>query len=313
MDGGNNDGGGADHGHDHGHNHGHQSHGTLAQFLGLDDHDHGQDHGHDHGHDHGEAPQQTGVWNSALKGMSLKTLTQGLVITPNFLFFCLFAAFTGWLGVIYWIRHNEPFANQVVGGISAYAPTAHFDRKLIGSAREALPIKTTKNSGIVYTPAPANMPQGYNPSTGDFHASAAQPMVMQASTTAHMQPALRTFAASSPGAMPPTMLMSNPQTMPQGSAHPSLRSFSNQAQMATQLPQSVPQPMPIQAQQPGWSLANGHYSQDTAVYESQFGHPQQGMPGQVNSSASVMAGQPILYVPVAAPDGGHRLKVFTAK
>jgi hypothetical protein len=79
------------------------------------------------------------------------------------------------------------------------------------------------------------------------------------------------------------------------------------------MPQSIPQPMPIQAQQPGWSLASGHYSQDTAVYQSQFGHPQQAATGQINSSASVMAGQPILYVPVAAPDGGHRLKVFTAK
>lgn len=308
MDGGSNEGGGADHGQDQAHGNGQQSHGTLAQFLGLDD----RDQGHDHGQDHGEAPQQTGVWNSALKGLSLKTLTQGLVITPNFLFFCLFAAFTGWLGVIYWIRHNEPFANQVVGGMSAYAPTAHFDRKLIGSAREALPIKTTKNSGIVYTPAPANMPQGYNPSTGDFHASAAQPMVMQASTTAHRQPALRTFTAPAAGAMHPAMMTANPQFMPQ-TAHPSLRSFSNQAPMAAQLPQSVPQPMPIHVQQPGWSLASGHYSQDTAAYESQFGRPQQAATGQINSSASVMAGQPILYLPVAAPDGGHRLKVFTAK
>ncbi|MBU6455353.1 MAG: hypothetical protein KGS72_26515, partial [Cyanobacteria bacterium REEB67] len=165
MDGGNHDaishgGDGIDHGgHDHGHHgvqhgHGQGGHSFLAQILGLDQ----QDHAHlaHHGGEgaSGHAPSQTPAWSSALQALKIENLIAGINITPNFLLVLLFAAFTGWLGVIYWIRHHEPFANQVLGSSAAYAPTAGADRRLINNARDALPFKTSAQSGMVYCPQP---------------------------------------------------------------------------------------------------------------------------------------------------------------
>lgn len=167
MDGGNHDSvshgidhGGHDHGgHDHGHHgvhhgHGQGGHSLIAQILGLDQ----QDHAHlaHHGGEGGEglAPSQSASWNSALQGLKLENLMAGINITPNFLLFMLFASFVGWLGVVYWIRHHEPFANQVLGSSAAYAPTAGQDRILINGARQALPLKTGPKSGMVYCPQP---------------------------------------------------------------------------------------------------------------------------------------------------------------
>jgi len=165
MDGGGGDSiggdGGIDHGgHDHAshgisHGHGQGGNSFLAQILGLDQ----QDHAHlaHHGGEgaEGQAPSQTPAWNSALQGLKLENLIAGINITPNFLLFALFASFVGWLGVIYWIRHHEPFANLVLGSSAAYAPTVGADRVLINDCRQAAPLKTSAQSGIVYVPQPS--------------------------------------------------------------------------------------------------------------------------------------------------------------
>lgn len=210
----------------------------MAQFLGLEnDHDHGD-------HDHGEAPQQTAAWNSALKGLSLKSLTQGLVITPNFLFLMLFLAFTGWLGVVYWVRHNEPFANAVLGSGRAYAPTAHADRRLLDGVREAMPFKTSPNTGKIYTPTPGPGPQPYGY------------QVPQAAAIGSI---------ASPG-LAPAQIPSAPALGHFAAPH-SMRSYGN-------VPQYNPAPAPAPAAGYGWSLAEGGFSQESAHFMSQFGAPQ---------------------------------------
>ncbi len=183
-----------DHSHDHGHDHGGHDHGghdggshkhgmSLGQLLGLDHNNHhnilshllGLDHDcHDAGHadgghgDHGDhapegqAPQQTVIWNSALQSMKLSNLFAGIHISPNVLFFLMFSAFVGWLFVLYWIRHNEPFANQVLGS-NAYSPTAAADRRMIAGVRSAMPFRTTATGGYIYTPN-TTVP-GYHPET----------------------------------------------------------------------------------------------------------------------------------------------------
>lgn len=177
------DHGGHDHGHDHGGHDGGQKHGmSLGQLLGLDHNNHhnflshllGLDHDcHESGHsdgghgDHGDqkegqAPQQTAIWSSALQSMKLSNLFQGINISPNVLFFLMFSAFFSWLFVLYWIRHNEPFANQVLGS-NAYSPTAAADRRLVAGVRGAMPFKTTATSGYIYTPN-TTVP-GYHPET----------------------------------------------------------------------------------------------------------------------------------------------------
>lgn len=174
MDGGNHDGG--HHGISHGiqmdssQGHGHAMHGAgghgqsiIAHILGLDNPNQGhhgggghQGSGHEGGH-HGQSgpghvPAQTPFWSSALQGVKLQNVFQGINITPNFLLLLLFTSFTAWLGVIYWIRHNEPLANQVLGSGDAYAPTAVSDRSMLHGMKEAFPVKTSHRTGSVYTP-----------------------------------------------------------------------------------------------------------------------------------------------------------------
>lgn len=258
MDGGSADGGaehgGHDHGHDHGHNHGsHASgHKSVAQFLGLEGEGDGVEHG-----GHGESPSQTAVWNNAVNGLSLKKLFEGIVITPNFLLLMMFLGFTGWLGVIYWVRHNEPFANHVLGSHKAYAPTAHQDRYIVEGIKEALPIKTSANTGYIFQPGnmmPHNIP-------------APSPVLAPA------QAAAQTAAAPQAMGQQPAY-MTHPM-------HQSMRTFGlrdHQAQPQAAYGQVQPMgaPMPASMQQApvGWSLSNHDFSQQSAHFMNEFGAPQ---------------------------------------
>jgi|GEM_PF-611771 len=241
MDGGNHDSvsHGIDHGgHDHGghgvhHGHGQGGHSLIAQILGLDQSDHA--HLAHHGGEGGEglAPSQSASWNSALQGLKLENLMAGINITPNFLLLMLFASFVGWLGVVYWIRHHEPFANQVLGSSAAYAPTAADDRRLIGHAREAMPFKTVARSGMVYCPNPGqnNPPANGSPVNNSLSqamssafgqgqapsASSAQPMAMQSTTSSSpvnqsLSAAMSSAFASAPAASAPPAGMSAPMS-----------------------------------------------------------------------------------------------------
>lgn len=164
MDGGNHDGG--HHGISHGiqvdssQNQGTALHGTvghghgqgiIAHILGLDQNaqvNHAQA-GHSSA---GHVPAQTPFWSSALQGVKIGNVFQGINITPNFLLLLLFSSMVAWLGVIYWIRHHEPLANQVLGSSGAYAPTAVSDRSMLHGMKEVFPVKTSSSTGHVYTP-----------------------------------------------------------------------------------------------------------------------------------------------------------------
>lgn len=97
-------------------------------------------------------PSTTAAWNPGIKGVKFSDMLQGINVTPNFMLAMLFLGFTAWLFVIYWIRHNEPLANQVLGSPEATAPTALQDRRIIDGAKHALPIRTSDRMGNFYTP-----------------------------------------------------------------------------------------------------------------------------------------------------------------
>ena len=97
-------------------------------------------------------PSHTAAWNPGIKGVKFSDMLQGINITPNFMLAMLFLAFTGWLFVIYWIRHNEPLANQVLGTPTGGSPLALEDRALVDRAKHALPIRTSSKMGNFYTP-----------------------------------------------------------------------------------------------------------------------------------------------------------------
>jgi len=170
MDGGHDHGG---HGHSHwGHgdgsalgqtpSHGHNNNGGFLANLFGDGQDHG---GHAHGghsahanHHHHHAgelstnPQGSISWTSAFAGLKFSDLLQGITVTPNMMFLFLFMGFTAWLGVVYWVRHHEPLASQVLGTRSAQAPTGQADRMLVEGIRQALPIRTNPSAGMIYVP-----------------------------------------------------------------------------------------------------------------------------------------------------------------
>jgi hypothetical protein len=269
MDGGGGGDGGFDHGHDHG------------------------DHGHDHSHDHGSSPSQGPMWSQAMQGLKLSDFFANIKITPNHLLLFMFLAFTGWLGVIYWIRHNEPMANHLVGSGPAYSPTGYADRALIAGAREALPVKTTASSGMVYTPGQANA-VGYvnnlapHSAVASSYASAmqmqqAQPSARQISAMNTInQPAVNRSGIGQPSPSTASLTSifssalggaagSDPSAM--GGGMPSARTFGRHAQ--AQSPQGQVQgyiqpPAPVQA---GWNLSTGGFSSDSAHFNTQFGAP----------------------------------------
>ena len=246
--------------------------------------DHGHDHG-DHGHDMGGHPDQSPIWSQAMQGLKLDDFINSIRITPNHLLLFMFAAFTGWLGVIYWIRHHEPMANHMLGSGPAYTPHFQADRLLINGAREALPIKTVAGSGQVYTPGSTPVaPVLPVYSSGVRFSTPRQNLAVQSSAinappSAINAPGSGNYAASNmsqgaPHAMSP---MSN------GMGHNS-RLFSNrdmvgpgghtgivgrQAPVRTIIQAPAPQPVV----QPGWSLAKDGFSASPAQFDSRFGTP----------------------------------------
>lgn len=146
--------------------HGHGGHNFLSQLLGLNQdhgahgaHGHGQ-HGLHHAHEHAAhgGPSQSAGWNSALQALKLSDALQGINVTPNFLFLVLFVGFTGWLFVVYWIRHHEPLANTVLGTGAAHSATAEADRRLVAGIKRTLPVRVSKDSGDIYVPGATTAP-----------------------------------------------------------------------------------------------------------------------------------------------------------
>ncbi|MFA6208433.1 MAG: hypothetical protein WC714_03315 [Candidatus Obscuribacterales bacterium] len=263
--------------------------------------DHGHDHG-DHGHDMGGHPDQSPMWSQAMQGLKLNDFFSNIKITPNHLLLFMFMGFTGWLGVIYWIRHHEPMANHMLGSGPAYTPHFQADRLLINGAREALPIKTTSASGQVYTPGSNNAgmhaaaPAMPVYSSGVRFSTPRQNLAIQSSAI-NAPPSSMNAPGAGNYAMAP---MASAAPMSNGMGH-NARLFSNRdgvgpgghtgvrggAMSARMVGHEVPNQYQIrsnapvaeqfaaspQAPPPGWSLAKDGFSSDTAHFDSRFGSP----------------------------------------
>lgn len=97
---------------------------------------------------------QPSGWSGALSSMKLSDAVSGINITPNFLFLLLFVGLTLWLYVVYWIRHNEPLANSVIGTGAAVSATAAADRRIVAGIKKTFPVRTSADSGDIYVPTP---------------------------------------------------------------------------------------------------------------------------------------------------------------
>ncbi len=134
-----------------------QSNKFISHLLGLD-------------HEHtgpGPAPSAGSAREQqAVQGVKLKDMFHGIKFTTNFMFFLLFFGFFCWLFVIYWVRHNEPLADSVLGTPKVNARSADADRRLVNGTRNAFPMQTSASSGTVYVPgststqqvSPSNVP-----------------------------------------------------------------------------------------------------------------------------------------------------------
>jgi len=155
----------SEHGHGgHGHGGVHGTHGAdgqgLAQSLGLNQGQHGHNFisqllglEHEHGgHGAHGGPSQTASWNSAMQNMNLQNALQGITLTQNFLWLMLFLGMAAWLFVVYWIRHNEPLANSVLGNGAAHSATGAHDRRLISGIKRTMPVVTSPTTGEIYVP-----------------------------------------------------------------------------------------------------------------------------------------------------------------
>ncbi len=117
----------------------------------------------------------------------------GWKMTVNGITALFFIGYASWLVVLYFIRHNEPLANQVIGTPNAGAPTSDYDRILVGGAKFALPIQATGQHGF-YTPGAksdaeplppqANEPLHTLPKMGDPASFSAQSQMAFSNTNA---------------------------------------------------------------------------------------------------------------------------------
>lgn len=104
------------------------------------------------GLDHEEGSNAKANQENIFKSIKFTDLLHGIKITPNFLFLCLFMGFFFWLFVIYWIRHHEPLANQVLGTPKVDPERAAIDMKLVAGVKQAFPVQTSATTGEIYVP-----------------------------------------------------------------------------------------------------------------------------------------------------------------
>jgi hypothetical protein len=157
-----------------------------------------------------ERPQSG--WGATLQSLKLSDALQGINVTPNFLFLLLFLGFAGWLWVVYWIRHNEPLANSVLGTHTAQSTTTHADRSMLAGIKKTLPVRTSNNMGDYYVPIPH---QGGIAASGDYGHGGAGAYAYPPHTAlpAH-SPAHPQAVVPQQHAMMPTPSMPVPQPMP---------------------------------------------------------------------------------------------------
>ncbi len=115
----------------------------------------------------------------ALANIKLSHFLEGIHVTANFGWAALFSFFILWLFVVYWVRHHEPFANQVLGSVPQTS-SVYADRRLVNGIKTAFPIRISPDTGTVYEP----LPGGQN-STTSFAAGA--PSSVQAASVSSTQ------------------------------------------------------------------------------------------------------------------------------
>ncbi len=120
------------------------SNGFLAHLLGLD-----QNLPNAGTH---PTPSRRGFWGSTFQTLKFADLTQGMQISPAFGMLLVFLSFIGWLFVVYFIRHHEPMADQVLGKAPP-ADSVYADRNLMNQVRHAMPFANF-SSATVYEPLP---------------------------------------------------------------------------------------------------------------------------------------------------------------
>ncbi len=105
------------------------------------------------GLDHEEPSKGAGKsFSPSLSGVKITDALQGIKVTPNFMFLLLFLGFFFWLFVIYWVRHNEPLADAVLGKPKVHAASVAADRQLVNGIKKTFPVQTSARTGEVYVP-----------------------------------------------------------------------------------------------------------------------------------------------------------------
>lgn len=325
------DHGGGDHDQDHDHHqNGNSLKGLIAKLLGLDKDasalgggEAGSEAGSHSGGDHGAPPSQSVMYSSVLAGISLSEAFKGIRVTPNFLYLCLFTGFTLWLFVVYWIRHNEPMANQVLGTGAVNTRTTIDDRRLLNSVKDAMPFRTSSTFGDIYTPNAPHVPpvqpidqmlmhkaNNARPlPTQGLGQGAAQNLQQKLLSTAARQP-YEMSAATSQYANQYVNQSVNQAAMqsgyPQSQAYPSAQQFPQQQRIASYAPPASRQQAYPPANQQAYSNSpyggaypNSSYTNNAnriAAAGSFQSMPQQGMQPQAIYPA-------VPYPLMAAPAG----------
>lgn len=320
------DHGGGDHDQDHDHhqNSGSSLKGLIARLLGLDKDasalggaEAGSEAGSHSGSDHGAPPSQSVMYSSVLAGISLSEAFRGIRVTPNFLYLCLFAGFTLWLFVVYWIRHNEPMANQVLGTGAVNTRHTMDDRRLLNSVKDAMPFRTSSTFGDIYTPNVRHVPP-VEPLDQMLMQRASNARPLQAkepgqSTPQNLQQKLLSTAARQPYEMSAATSQYANQYVNQSVNQAAMQAGYPQAQAYPPAQQFPPQ-QPIASFAPSASRQQGYPQANQQVYSgyantnkiatagSFYSMPQQGMqPPTVYPAYPAYPVQP--YPLMAAPKG----------
>jgi hypothetical protein len=93
--------------------------------------------------------------HNPFQNMKLSHFFHGIHVSTNFSILMAFLFFLGWLFVVYWVRHNEPFADQVLGTVPQ-SITSAVDRRLVDGIKQAFPIRLSSDTGAIYEPLPGS-------------------------------------------------------------------------------------------------------------------------------------------------------------
>lgn len=139
----------------------------VSQLLGLDEQ--GGANG-SFGGGSGQIPGSSAPRRASFAGsyakLKFSDVFSGINLSHNFMFLMLFLGFTAWLFVVYWVRHHEPLANDVLGVGAARSRMSEADRRLMAQIKRTLPVRTSSATGDFYVPIP--QANGQVGASGDY-------------------------------------------------------------------------------------------------------------------------------------------------